>query len=212
MQKQKGVFIQLVRRPKFFKIEKPALTFGTMVLRLGSPTPVFIPFIGAIIQFEPPVNRDDEALIGYSGPLLGTIAALVVFGVYLLLPRGSQLSSALFTSSYFMIFINLINLFPISLFDGGRVTQAIASWLKYVGLVALLVVTVMYFRLFLIIIWLMVARDYQYSRARERMDGCTRHLPRKQLRVVWLIRYLGLAIVLFTTFFVQRRILFNGTH
>lgn len=96
--------------------------------------PVFIPFLGAqILLKEMPKNAWVESMVGYGGPLLGTIGGLVAYmiGLY----TGSPLFFALASSAFFL---NLFNLVPIIPLDGGRVVTAISPWLWIVG-IALLV-------------------------------------------------------------------------
>jgi Zn-dependent protease len=96
-------------------------------LDVGAPT--FIPFVGAWIQMkEMPHDAEVEAYVGLAGPLVGTFGALVCF--YLARHFDSQLLLAL---SYAGFFINLINLIPLSPFDGGRVTAVISPKLWFIG-------------------------------------------------------------------------------
>lgn len=102
----------------------------------GMPTsaPVFIPFLGAVIFSPPFKSKEDEALIGYAGPLVGGFAAAMLFAVWCLLPERSE---TLLLVSYTATFLNLFNLLPIRPMDGGRTTQIIGEWFKYLGLVGL---------------------------------------------------------------------------
>ncbi|MSP55133.1 MAG: site-2 protease family protein [Myxococcales bacterium] len=96
--------------------------------------PVFIPFLGAqILLKEMPPNAWVEAIVGYGGPLLGTLGGLVAFaiGVY----TGSPLFYALASSAFFL---NLFNLVPIIPMDGGRIVTAISPWLWIVGILLLI--------------------------------------------------------------------------
>ncbi len=96
-------------------------------LEVGAPT--FIPFVGAWIQMKQmPHDAEVEAYVGLAGPLVGTLGALVCF--YLARYFDSSLMLAL---SYAGFFINLINLIPLSPFDGGRVTAVISPKLWFVG-------------------------------------------------------------------------------
>lgn len=126
---------------------------------LGTPSPVFIPFLGAAIFAPKFTNRDDEAFVGYGGPLLGTFAALAVFGIYFLVPRGTDLSAILLASSYAGVFLNLFNLLPISPLDGGRVTQAVGTWFKYIGLFLLAAFSVLLREPMILLIWVLVLSD-----------------------------------------------------
>ena len=103
-------------------------------LDVGAPT--FIPFVGAWIQLkEMPHDVHTEAYIGFAGPLVGTLAAMVCY----LIARetDSQLMLALAYSGFM---INLFNLIPISPLDGGRITAIISPkvWLFGVPLLVAL--------------------------------------------------------------------------
>lgn len=95
--------------------------------------PVFIPFLGAqILLKEMPPNAWVEAIVGYGGPLLGTIGGMAAFVIGVL--TGSPLFYALASSAFFL---NLFNLVPIIPLDGGRIVTAISPWLWIVGIVLL---------------------------------------------------------------------------
>src|SRR3989344_1385694 len=80
-----------------------------------APGPVFIPMLGAVIFAPKFKHSEDEAFIGYGGPLLGGIAAVASFGLWALLPEPSEV---LLLVSYIGIFLNLFNMLPIRPLDG----------------------------------------------------------------------------------------------
>src|SRR5207249_6812327 len=97
-------------------------------LKVGAP--VFIPFMGAFIALkEAPRNAWIEAQVGIGGPLLGTVGAVVCYGLYDL--TGQRLLAALAFSGFFL---NLFNLAPVGFLDGGRIVTALSPWLWLVGL------------------------------------------------------------------------------
>jgi Zn-dependent protease len=103
---------------------------------LPASAPIFIPFFGAAIFAPNLENRPaDEAYVGYGGPLVGGIAALVLFLIVTHLPHPP---AVLLLVSYTAALVNLFNMIPIRPLDGGRITQIIGSWFKYVGLAFLL--------------------------------------------------------------------------
>ena len=90
-------------------------------LGLDPQLPVFIPFLGAYValrnmRFDPWVN----ARVSLAGPVAGGIAALacLIVGVQ----TGSDLLRAL---AYMGFLLNLINLIPVGILDGGHVLR---SW------------------------------------------------------------------------------------
>jgi Zn-dependent protease len=103
-------------------------------LDVGAPT--FIPFVGAWIELkDQPLNVETEAYVGFAGPIVGSIAALVCFA--LAREYNSQLLLALAYSGFML---NLFNLIPISPLDGGRITAIISPkvWLLGIPLLAAL--------------------------------------------------------------------------
>jgi len=96
-------------------------------LRAGAP--VFIPFMGAFIALrDAPRNAWIEAWVGIGGPLLGTLGGVACYGLYL--ATGQGLFAAL---AWMAFFLNLFNLAPIGMLDGGRIVTAISPWLWLVG-------------------------------------------------------------------------------
>jgi Zn-dependent protease len=109
--------------------------------RQGVPAsaPLFIPFLGAVIGMKQmPENAWREAEVALAGPVLGSLAAAVVWAAAAY--EHSQFLTAL---AFVGFFLNLFNLIPVVPLDGGRAVAALhpALWLVgLVGLVALMVV------------------------------------------------------------------------
>ena len=83
--------------------------------------PVFIPFLGAYVALRgQPFDPWRNALVSVAGPVAGGVAALacLVYGN----ATGSDLLRAL---AYAGFFLNLINLIPIGILDGGHILR---SW------------------------------------------------------------------------------------
>lgn len=88
--------------------------------------PVFVPFLGAYVQYTRG-NPWQTARVAIAGPIFGGLASLVV---YLLGEvQGSDLLHAL---AYFGFFLNLFNLLPFGIFDGGAVWRS-ARFLRVGG-------------------------------------------------------------------------------
>ena len=103
---------------------------------LESSPPVFIPFLGAVIVGAPGASREQEARVGYAGPLAGAIGT----GAVLLaaLATSGELRTDLLVLSCASAAINLLNfIIPIRPLDGGWVAQMIGDRMKYVGLAVL---------------------------------------------------------------------------
>ncbi|MBI2099071.1 site-2 protease family protein [Candidatus Uhrbacteria bacterium] len=128
----------------------------------GMPTkaPVFIPMLGAVIFAPPFQSREEESFVGYGGPLIGSIAAVALFGVWWLLPQRPEIILLL---SFTGIFLNLFNLIPVSPLDGGRVTQSIGEWFKYVGLLCLFAFTLYARQPSMLLIWIFILSDSKFN-------------------------------------------------
>jgi Zn-dependent protease len=91
--------------------------------------PMFIPFVGAFIALkEAPRNALMESSVGIGGPIFGSFAALLCHaaGIHF----GWPLLIALAWSGYFL---NLFNLAPVGMLDGGRIVTALSPWLWLPG-------------------------------------------------------------------------------
>jgi len=95
--------------------------------------PVFIPFMGAFILLkDQPRNAWMEACVGIGGPILGSLAAAACHALGLALDY--PLFIALAWTAYFL---NLFNLTPVGMLDGGRIVTALSPWLWLPGFAAL---------------------------------------------------------------------------
>jgi Zn-dependent protease len=94
---------------------------------------VFIPFIGGAVTLkDQPRTAYDDALIGLAGPIAGTLASLVSLQFFKW--TNDPLWLLIAVSGFFL---NLINLLPIGLLDGGRISAAITKWMWLFGGAAL---------------------------------------------------------------------------
>ncbi|MFP5246568.1 MAG: site-2 protease family protein [Thermoanaerobaculia bacterium] len=90
---------------------------------------VFIPFIGGAVTLkDQPRTAYDDALIGLAGPAAGTFASLGCLQVY------KWLGDPLWLLIAFLGFaLNLFNLLPIGMLDGGRISAAVTKWMWVFG-------------------------------------------------------------------------------
>lgn len=103
------------------------------LLGLGVRGPLFIPFLGAVVQVKrPPRSVKGDAAIALAGPALGTLAALFCLLMYLWVDQKIWLVLA-----YTGCILNLFNLIPCSPLDGGKIAPAISSRLWFAGLMVL---------------------------------------------------------------------------
>ena len=101
-------------------------------LKVGAP--VFIPFMGAFIALkEAPRNAWIEACVGIGGPILGSVGALICNSL------GEIFDAPVFIAlASFGYLLNLFNLTPVGMLDGGRIVSALSRWLWLPGFAVLL--------------------------------------------------------------------------
>ena len=113
---------------------------------LNPKLPVFIPFLGAYVQYTRG-HPWQTVRVAIAGPILGGAAAAVCLGIAE--SNGSRLMYALAYSGFFL---NLFNLLPFGIFDGGAVWRsarflrlgggrglALASYALYAGTAAAMI-------------------------------------------------------------------------
>jgi Zn-dependent protease len=159
-------------------------------LKVGAP--VFIPFMGAFIALkEAPRNAWMEACVGIGGPMLGSLGALVCNAL------GEIFDAPVFIAlAWFGYFLNLFNLTPVGMLDGGRIVTALSRWLWLPGF-AVLIWFGWKFPNF--VVWLMVFLSLPriYSLFRKRSEEERRYYEvRPAQRWTMSILYFGLISVL----------------
>src|SRR5467141_1865522 len=159
-------------------------------LKVGAP--VFIPFMGAFIALkEAPRNAWVEACVGIGGPMLGSFGALVCNVL------GELFQAPLFIAlAWFGYFLNLFNLTPVGMLDGGRIVTALSRWLWLPGFAVLLWFGWKYTNF---IVWLMVIASLPrvYSLFRKRTEEERRYYEvTPAQRWTMSILYLGLIAAL----------------
>mmetsp|Transcript_8442 Transcript_8442/g.13709 ORF Transcript_8442/g.13709 Transcript_8442/m.13709 type:complete len:199 (+) Transcript_8442:187-783(+) len=91
---------------------------------------VFIPFMGAAVAMRKrPKDAYEEALVAFGGPVLGSVGALGFAGA-----AHAMDSPLLFALADFGFMINLFNMIPLGMMDGGRICGAISPYAGLVGL------------------------------------------------------------------------------
>jgi Zn-dependent protease len=90
---------------------------------------VFIPFIGGAVTLkDQPRSVYDDAIIGLAGPVAGMLASLVCLQIY------KWTADPLWLLIAFLGFaLNLFNLLPIGVLDGGRISAAVTKWMWLIG-------------------------------------------------------------------------------
>jgi Zn-dependent protease len=99
---------------------------------LSVSAPMFIPFMGAFIALkDTPRNAWVEASVGIGGPMLGSGAAFLCHAA------GKSFHSPLLVAlAWSAYFLNLFNMIPVGMLDGGRIVTALSPWLWVPGLAA----------------------------------------------------------------------------
>ena len=127
---------------------------------------VFIPFIGGAVTIkDQPRSAYDDAQIGLAGPIAGTFASLVVLQMYKWTDTPLYLAIA---AAGFAV--NLLNLLPIGMLDGGRISAAVTKWMWVFGGGALIYKVVKQPNPLMLIVLLLVAFQVYASIQRERDD------------------------------------------
>jgi Zn-dependent protease len=127
---------------------------------------VFIPFVGGAVTLkDQPRSAYDDAQIGLAGPIFGTAASLIVLQVYKWNgePRYLAIAAAGFA-------VNLINLLPIGMLDGGRISGAVTKWMWVLGAGVLIYKVVKQPNPLMLVILLLAAFQVYASIMREKDD------------------------------------------
>jgi Zn-dependent protease len=88
--------------------------------------PVFIPFLGAYVKHTRG-NPWQTARVAIAGPIVGGVGALACYAV-----GQANGSGLMFALAYFGFVLNLINLLPFGILDGGAVWRS-TRWMYYGG-------------------------------------------------------------------------------
>ncbi len=152
---------------------------------------VFIPFIGGAVTLkDQPRSAYDDAQIGLAGPIAGTFASLVFLQVYKWTDQPLYLAIA---AAGFAV--NLLNLLPIGMLDGGRISAAVTKWMWVFGGGVLVYKVVKQPNPLMLLILLLAAFQVYLSILREKDDKAFYDVTFAQ-RVFIAIAYFGLVLFL----------------
>jgi Zn-dependent protease len=172
--------------------------------------PMFVPFLGAVVMAKSlGENALAEARVGLAGPVLGTVGAVTCLVI------GEATNSDFFRAlAYVGFFLNLFNLLPVVPLDGGRAMAAMAPWMWFLGLGALVAMLFAFpnFILLLIVFFgvLETWRRWKERRTRSLEQAAYyRVSPRNRLLVAAV--YVGL-IALLAFGMYETHILSSGSH
>lgn len=152
---------------------------------------VFIPFIGGAVTLkDQPRSVFDDAIIGLAGPFFGTLASLVVLQVYKWTHDPLYLLIA-----WLGFALNLFNLLPIGMLDGGRISAAITKWMWVLGGGIIIYKVIDQPNPLTIIIVVLAAFQVYASITREKTDPRFYEIPGEK-RAAIAILYFALVIFL----------------
>jgi Zn-dependent protease len=94
---------------------------------LKAELPMFLPGLGAYVKWQgTDVDADKRAQISLAGPLFGFFSGLLAYGLYLTTHQQVWLAVAQFAG-----WLNLLNLIPVGIFDGGRAMDAVGKQQRF---------------------------------------------------------------------------------
>jgi Zn-dependent protease len=159
-------------------------------LDVGLPT--FIPFVGAWISLKTQqLQPETQAFVGMAGPLLGSVAAFIVYLVALQYQQPWLLAIA-----YAGFLLNLFNLIPVVPLDGGHIVAVISPRLWIIG-IPLLVALYLWRPSPLLIIVAIVAAPKVWAAVRGKLPVHPElELTGNVLKVRYAAEYLGLVFFL----------------
>lgn len=97
--------------------------------------PIFIPFMGAaIFQRQHAQSPIKQAEIGIAGPIAGTLGATVAWVLF-----GATRQPVFLFWAWIGFYINLFNLIPFGMLDGGWILAPVSKWFQVAGLAVLAV-------------------------------------------------------------------------
>lgn len=105
---------------------------------LSAPAIYFLPGFGAFTTWSGGTQSVyQESVIAFGGPLLGTIGGIVCFGYGIVTNEPFWYAAA-----YTAFFLNLFNMIPLGIMDGGRITAALSPNLWIVGFVIVIALAI----------------------------------------------------------------------
>jgi Zn-dependent protease len=156
---------------------------------------IFVPLLGAVVTARSfGGSALAEARVGLAGPILGSLGALAV-ALWGLAADSDMLKALAFTG----FFLNLFNLLPVVPLDGGRAMAAMAPWMWFLGLGAVITMVFVWPNPILILIAIFGAMEvYRRWNARKRgEDGnAAYYRVRPAHRLVVGLVYVGLIVAL----------------
>ncbi len=170
----------------YIQLRREGVTPGRMI---------FVPLLGAVISARSfGGNALAEARVGLAGPILGSFGALLV-ALWAFAADSDLLRALAFTG----FFLNLFNLLPVVPLDGGRAMAAMAPWMWFLGLGAVITLVFVWPNPILILIAIFGGMEV-YRRWNARKNGeegnAAYYEVRPMHRVLVGAVYVGLIVAL----------------
>ncbi len=115
-------------------------------LKLKPKHPRFIPFLGAYVQHNITFDNKQQFKIAIAGPLLGGVFGIICFYISLLFNSNFFQQLAVFS-----VFLNLLNLIPFSILDGGQIASSLEFHKLRTSITLLLLVLGIYYKRYFLI-------------------------------------------------------------
>ena len=141
---------------------------GYVVYGIEPRMPIFVPPLGAFVAAEIPVGQeldeDQEAMVGYFGPLFG--GAFVAIAIYYFLYKNPNYPHAgeLIITGILSSLSNLVNLCPVRPLDGGTIIPFLSKTTRYLGMLflGLYFILIPFPITFAILLYALVRNDYSF--------------------------------------------------
>ena len=167
--------------------------------------PIFIPFLGAaVFQRSHPTDALRQAQIGIAGPIAGTIGATVAFIFF-----TSTQQPIFLVAAWFGFYLNLINLIPAGMLDGGWILAPVSRWLLVAGY-GLILVGVLFLHAFSVVLLIIALLGLPQLISRFRL-GDSPYYTSVPAGARWALGFAWLGLVLYLGFMtVQVESLINS--
>ena len=156
---------------------------------------IFVPLLGAVISARSfGGSALAEARVGLAGPILGSLGALAV-AIAAVLTDSEMLQALAFTG----FFLNLFNLLPVVPLDGGRAMAAMAPWMWFLGLGAVITLVFLQPNPILILIAVFGSLEVwrRWNDRKKGLDGNADYYSvSKRARLLVGLVYVGLIVAL----------------
>lgn len=122
--------------------------FMADALKMKPRFPRFVPFLGAYVKHDATFDDKKAFKVAISGPLIGGIFGLTCFYLDLIFDSMFIHQVALFS-----LVINLANLIPYALLDGGHIVRSLGLYTVHLVMTVVLIVVALFMELYILLIF-----------------------------------------------------------